>query len=117
MIEAGVRTVTQGAGVVPPGIVPRLDKAIRRNIWWAIPMSFIAMLNRTMTDAGSGPLRAFRHMCRLESQCTCAPRDWDGEYWKHEQCKACAEWWKQNSILHDALKLRPGNGRRLKTRR
>jgi hypothetical protein len=52
-------------------------------------------------------LRAFRHMCRLESQCTCAPRDWDGEYWKHEQCKACAEWWKQNSILHDALKLRP----------
>lgn len=27
MIEAGVRTITQGAGVVPPGIVHRLDKA------------------------------------------------------------------------------------------
>lgn len=27
MIEAGVRTLTQGAGVVPPGIVHRLDKA------------------------------------------------------------------------------------------
>jgi hypothetical protein len=27
MIEAGVRTVAQGAGVVPPGIVHRLDKA------------------------------------------------------------------------------------------
>lgn len=27
MIEAGVSTVTQGAGVVPPGIVHRLDKA------------------------------------------------------------------------------------------
>jgi hypothetical protein len=27
MIEAGVRMVTQGAGVVPPGIVHRLDKA------------------------------------------------------------------------------------------
>lgn len=27
MVEAGVRTVAQGAGVVPPGIVHRLDKA------------------------------------------------------------------------------------------
>jgi hypothetical protein len=27
MIEAGVRTVSQGAGEVPPGIVNRLDKA------------------------------------------------------------------------------------------
>ena len=27
MIEAGVRTLAQGAGVVPPGIVHRLDKA------------------------------------------------------------------------------------------
>lgn len=27
MIEAGLRTVTQGAGVVPPGIVHRVDKA------------------------------------------------------------------------------------------
>jgi hypothetical protein len=52
-------------------------------------------------------LRAFRHMRRLERQCSCLPRDWDGEYWKYEQCTACAEWWVQNSILHDALQLRP----------
>jgi hypothetical protein len=52
-------------------------------------------------------LRAFRHMRGLERQCRCPPRDWNGEYWKHEQCKACGEWWEQHSILHDALQLRP----------
>ena len=52
-------------------------------------------------------LRAFRHMRRLERQCSCPPRDWDGEYWKHKQCKACSEWWEQHSMLHDALQLRP----------
>jgi hypothetical protein len=61
-------------------------------------------MRHTISDAA---LQAFRHMRRLERQCTCPPRDWDGEYWKHEHCKARAEWWEQHSILHNALQLRP----------
>jgi hypothetical protein len=52
-------------------------------------------------------LEAFRLMRELEGKCTCPPRNWHGEYWKHQQCKACGDWWEQNSILHDALQLRP----------
>jgi hypothetical protein len=52
-------------------------------------------------------LRAFRHMRRLESQCTCPPRDWDGEYWKHRQCAACDAWYEQHNILHSELAMPP----------
>jgi len=52
-------------------------------------------------------LEAFRRMCELESQCTCPPRDWGGEYWKHQQCAACDAWYDQHGILHRELAMPP----------
>ncbi len=42
-------------------------------------------------------------MEKLRTQCTCAPIDWDGEYWKREQCAACDEWFSHHSVLHDEV--------------
>ncbi len=52
-------------------------------------------------------LAAFREMQRLKNQCTCDEPDWDGKYWQHEECAACAAWSKQHSILWDELNLLP----------
>jgi hypothetical protein len=45
-------------------------------------------------------LAAFRKMQRLERRCTCGD---DG----HGDCPACEEWWRQHSILHGELRLKP----------
>jgi hypothetical protein len=52
-------------------------------------------------------LEAFRKLHALEDQCTCPERDWNGEYWKHQQCAACDAWWEQFGIIHDELRLQP----------
>jgi hypothetical protein len=52
-------------------------------------------------------IEAFRKMKRLETKCTCAPIDWGGKYWEHQECHACEQWWQQHSILCDELNLRP----------
>jgi hypothetical protein len=46
-------------------------------------------------------------MQELAEQCTCAPRDWDGEYWKHTWCAACETWSEEHSKLVDELHLKP----------
>src|SRR3954470_6284501 len=50
---------------------------------------------------------AFRHMEALRTACTCEPRDWAGEHWKHRCCATCDEWWRVHSVLHNELGLRP----------
>jgi hypothetical protein len=57
-------------------------------------------MRRQITPAA---VEAFQQMEKLRTQCTCPPRDWDGEYWKHEQCAACDEWFSHHSVLHDAV--------------
>jgi hypothetical protein len=52
-------------------------------------------------------LDAFRRMKWLETQCTCPPRDWAGEYWKHQQCSACDQWYEQHNIMHRELSMPP----------
>jgi hypothetical protein len=61
-------------------------------------------LQHRITDTA---LQAFHRMRELENQCMCPPRDWDGEYWKHQQCKACGEWYDQHDILHRELAMPP----------
>ena len=39
--------------------------------------------------------------------CACAPRDWGGKYWVHEQCAGCKRWWELHAQLHDELRCRP----------
>jgi hypothetical protein len=39
--------------------------------------------------------------------CTCAPRDWGGKYWVHEQCAGCKRWRERHARLHDELRCRP----------
>jgi hypothetical protein len=51
-------------------------------------------------------IAAFRKMRRLRTKCTCAPVDWEGEYWKHQECPACDQWWQQHSILWHELRLK-----------
>jgi hypothetical protein len=42
---------------------------------------------------------AFAQIQKLEKQCTCAsPQD---------ECRACKEWWHQQTVIHHALKLPP----------
>jgi hypothetical protein len=36
-------------------------------------------------------------------ECTCEPVDWKGEYWKHQPCPGCQEWWRLHSLLHREL--------------
>jgi hypothetical protein len=42
-----------------------------------------------------------------ECECTCEPRDWSGEYWKHEQCAGCEAWWQMHGKLFALLQLHP----------
>ena len=53
-------------------------------------------------------IEAFRRIKKVEGACTCPPRDWGGEYWKHEpSCDACSEWSAAESVLSKELALRP----------
>jgi hypothetical protein len=47
----------------------------------------------------------FRRMRKLK--CTCAPRDWAGEYWRHETCPGCKEYGRLSAQLESELKLAP----------
>jgi hypothetical protein len=42
---------------------------------------------------------AFAQVQKLERQCSCAD--------PHDECKACREWWHQQSIIRAALKIKP----------
>jgi hypothetical protein len=66
------------------------------------PIADIALHSIT-SSAGA----AFRKMQRLEKKCTCEEPDWDGEYWKQEDCPACTQWWEQHSILTCELSFKP----------
>jgi hypothetical protein len=49
---------------------------------------------------------AVRLFCKMERiNCTCAPRDWEGEYWRHTPCAGCERWWELNSLLMRELRL------------
>ena len=50
-------------------------------------------------------IELFRQMQELK--CTCAERDWDGEYWKHETCPGCNEYGRLSTQLESELKLAP----------
>jgi hypothetical protein len=39
--------------------------------------------------------------------CACAPRDWGGKYWVHEQCAGRKRWWELHARLHEELRCRP----------
>jgi hypothetical protein len=52
-------------------------------------------------------LAAFGKMLVLEQRCTCAPVDWKGAYWEHEECRACRAWSVQDHILCRELRLKP----------
>jgi hypothetical protein len=51
-------------------------------------------------------LDAFALMQKLDRQCKCPERDWDGTYWEFEECRACKKWWEQHLILHSELKMK-----------
>jgi hypothetical protein len=40
-------------------------------------------------------------------RCTCAPRDWDGKYWEHQQCPGCERWYDLHGELNDELGCAP----------
>ena len=42
---------------------------------------------------------AFQQIKKLETQCTCVSAQ--------DECKACAAWWTQQTVIHRALKLPP----------
>ena len=44
-------------------------------------------------------IEVFLRMEAAASACTCAPRDWEGEYWKGEPCSACGDWWQAHGRL------------------
>jgi hypothetical protein len=50
-------------------------------------------------------IKLFEAMERLE--CTCPPRDWEGEYWKHTPCRGCDRWWELHSRLYHLLGCKP----------
>jgi hypothetical protein len=39
--------------------------------------------------------------------CTCAPRDWSGKYWEHQECPGCERWYDLHGELNDALACEP----------
>jgi hypothetical protein len=59
---------------------------------------------RQISDAA---IAAFRRLRAAGQRCTCAPRDWGGEYWRHVPCNACDEWWAAHNELYRALGLPP----------
>jgi hypothetical protein len=46
-------------------------------------------------------VEAFREMEKLRTQCGCLLMK------QGRRCSACGEWWKQHSILHDAVGAKP----------
>jgi hypothetical protein len=44
-------------------------------------------------------VQAFGEMKAARAKCTCEPADWEGEYWKHKECRACEEWWDHHFVL------------------
>jgi hypothetical protein len=42
---------------------------------------------------------AFAQVQKLEQQCSCAG--------PHDECRACKEWWHQQSPIRTALKIKP----------
>ena len=67
----------------------------------------VPLARRSAAQITPAAMEAFRRIRSLEAQCTCLPRDWEGEYWKHEPCPACDEWWTQQGILCSELALKP----------
>ena len=67
----------------------------------------VPLARRSAAQITPAAMEAFRRIRSLEAQCTCLPRDWEGEYWKHEPCPACDEWWTQQSMICRQLSLRP----------
>ncbi|HWX28439.1 MAG TPA: hypothetical protein VNZ53_13515 [Steroidobacteraceae bacterium] len=55
----------------------------------------------------SAAIEAFRRMQKLKEQCTCPEITWEQHFTNHEKCKACKEWWVQNSFLCRELRLPP----------
>jgi hypothetical protein len=49
----------------------------------------------------------FEQMRKLERACACPPIDWNGEYWKRQQCASCEQWWALHSELCDELGCQP----------
>ena len=49
----------------------------------------VPLARRSAAQITPAAMEAFRRIRSLEAQCTCLPRDWEGEYWKHEPCPAC----------------------------
>jgi hypothetical protein len=41
------------------------------------------------------------------TECTCPPRDWGGEYWKHRRCDGCERCRELHEQLIDELGARP----------
>jgi hypothetical protein len=50
-------------------------------------------------------IRLFTEMAAIS--CTCAPRDWKGEYRGHQECAGCERWWELHRQLHNELGCRP----------
>jgi hypothetical protein len=66
----------------------------------------VPLARRSAAQITPAALDAFRRIRLLETQCTCLPRDWQGEYGKHEPCSACDAWWTQQGILCRELALK-----------
>jgi hypothetical protein len=51
---------------------------------------------------------AVRLFAEMRAQvCTCAPRDWIGQYWRHEECAGCKRRSDLHGSLHEALRATP----------
>lgn len=60
-----------------------------------------------VTQITERAVELFREMERLRTQCSCLPIDWQNEYWRRDECDACAKWWDVHFQLHTELGLRP----------
>jgi hypothetical protein len=52
-------------------------------------------------------ITAFCRIKELEAKCSCSPRDWAGDYWKHEPCASCEKKARQMAIIRDELLIPP----------
>jgi len=67
-----------------------------------VPIRRAPRLVPRFTDAA---LEAFREMQKLERQCCCPPRDWEGQYQPHLRCDPCNQWWDEHDILHRGITM------------
>jgi hypothetical protein len=102
-------TETTTASIEPPRTLSDLGWPAGTEHWMARMSTKRTPINRPprLTTFPPEALAAFKEMLRLEGRCRCKPRDWDGEYWKHTECRACEQWWDQHWILHQALHCKP----------